>query len=102
MHSSGTLPVIVLTTIVFSSAFGSAQAASYRDVAGVQPGHVTWIYRQPDTASPRVGYLKAGALRVRTIGCKRLPAGGWCRVMRRGTRGWVQDRYLKADNLMRG
>lgn len=80
-----------------------AGAAEYRSVVGVRPGHVAWVYRQPDAASPHVAYLKAGASRIRTTGCRRLAAGGWCRVTVRGTRGWVQDRFLRAGGgVMRG
>ena len=93
---------LALAAAVCCSAIGGAEAATYRSVTGVRAGHVVWMYRHPDTASPRVGYLKAGALQVRTVGCKRLAAGGWCRVVRRGTRGWVQDRFLKADTVMQG
>lgn len=102
MRPSRILCRLVPVLLVASAMAGSAEAAAYRNVANVRPGHVAWIHAQPDAASPRVGYLKAGALRVRTVGCRQLVGGGWCRVVRRGTRGWIQDRFLKADNLMRG
>lgn len=102
MHPYRTVSRIALTAFVVAVAVRGGEAATYRNVANVQPGHVAWIYRQPDTASPHVDYLKAGALRVHTMSCKRLAAGGWCHVMRRGTSGWVQDRFLKVDNEMRG
>lgn len=79
-----------------------AEAPVYRNVTNVAPGHVAWMYAHPNSASARVGYLKAGALRVRTMNCRHLAKGGWCQVMRRGTRGWVQDRFLKPDTIMRG
>ena len=96
------LRLAVLTGLLCSAALGPAEAAVYRNVGGVSPGHVAWIYRHPDPASQRVGYLKSGALRVRTLRCRKLAEGGWCQVIRRGTRGWVQDRFLKADSVMRG
>lgn len=103
MRSSSTpFRMITAVAIVFATLAGHAEAATYRSIANVKPGHVAWIYRQPDVASPRVGYLKSGAFRIRTLGCKQLAAGGWCQVMRRGTRGWVQDRFLKAGTTMRG
>lgn len=102
MRPSRTLSRFALAVLVSSATAGGAEAAVYRNVANVKPGHVAWIYRHPDAASAHVGYLKAGALRVRTVGCRQLAAGGWCQVIRRGTRGWVQDRFLKADNVMRG
>lgn len=66
------------------------------------PSITARIHRRPDAASTHVGHLKASAQRVRTMGCERLAADGWCRVMGRGTDGWVQDRFLPADNVMRG
>lgn len=96
-----------LSGVALLSALGSlavpaaAQAATYRDVANVAAGHVAWIHLHPTAASPRVGYLEAGALRVRTSQCKQLAKAGWCRVTRRGTRGWVQDRFPRPDRLMR-
>ena len=102
MRPSRTLSRLVLAALVSSAAASSAEAAVFRNVANVRPGHVAWIYSQPDSSSRKLGYLKAGALRVQTLGCQRLAAGGWCHVVRRATRGWVQDRFLKADNLMRG
>ena len=100
--STSPLRPLVLAGLLCSAALGPAEAATFRNVANVAPGHVAWIYRHPDPASQRVGYLKAGALRVRTTSCMKLAKGGWCQVMRRGTRGWVQDRFLKADDVMRG
>lgn len=93
---------LALAGLLSAAALSPAEAASFRDVAGVAPGHVAWIYRHPDPASRRVGYLKAGALRVLTTHCARSADGGWCQVMRRGTRGWVRDRFLKAASVMRG
>ncbi len=83
-------------------AAGSAEAASFRRVVNVAPGHVAWIHRAPDSASPRVGYLKAGVTNVQTLGCRSFAKGGWCHVQRRGTRGWVRDRFLGAGAVLRG
>ena len=93
---------LVLLACMFCAALGTAEAAGYRTVTHVRPGHVAWIYLHPDVASPHVGYLRADALHVRTSGCRTVVLGGWCRVMRRGTRGWVQDRFLKPETVMRG
>lgn len=93
--------LVLLAGLGLVTANGVAEASTFRNVTNVAPGHVAWIHLHPNAASPRVGYLKAGALRVRTTLCKRLAKGGWCQVTRRGTRGWVQDRFLMPDRLMR-
>lgn len=93
--------LVLAAGLALTAAPGAADAATFRNVTGVAPGHVAWIHLHPNAQSPRVGYLKAGALRIRTMNCKRLAKGGWCQVMRRGTRGWVQDRFLMPDRLMR-
>ena len=94
--------LLAAAALLGSLAAGSAEAATYRRVVAVAPGHVAWIHRSPDGASQRVGYLKSGTLRVLTFGCRKLANGGWCHVERRGTRGWVQDRYLAPGAVMRG
>lgn len=95
-------PLLPCLAAVICLAAGSAEAASYRRVVNVAPGHVAWLHRTPDPAAARVGYLKAGATNVRTLGCRKLAKGGWCRVERHGTRGWVQDRYLATGAVLRG
>ena len=88
---------------LLATAASPAGAAEYRSVQGVRPGHVAWVYRHPDAQSPHVAFLRPGASRVRTNACRKLVTGGWCRVTVRGTRGWVQDRFLKASaGMMRG
>ncbi|RYB02446.1 SH3 domain-containing protein [Lichenibacterium ramalinae] len=93
---------LLLAPILAPLGASPAEAATYRRVIAVAPGHVAWMHRAPDPASPKVGYLKSGALRVVTLGCRKLAKGGWCRVERRGTRGWVRDRYLATGAVMRG
>ena len=94
--------LLLAAALLGSLAAGPAEAAMYRRVVAVAPGHVAWIHRSPDGASQRVGYLRSGTLRVLTFGCRKLAKGGWCHVERRGTRGWVQDRYLATGAVMRG
>ena len=95
-------PLAVVAGLFCAVAAGSAEAATYRRLVNVAPGHVAWMHRSPDRASPRVGYIKAGALRVHTLACRKLAKGGWCHVERRGTRGWVKDRFLASGAIMRG
>ncbi len=101
MRPSRILFRTAFVALASSVAFASADATTYRGITNVRPGHVAWIYRDPDVGSPHVGYLKAGDLQVRTLACRHLAKGGWCHVMSRGTRGWVQDRFLKAAHVMR-
>ena len=98
-----TLPSLAVVAGLFcAAAAGPADAAAYRRLVNVAPGHVAWMHRSPDPASPRVGYIRSGALRVHTLACRRLAKGGWCHVERRGTRGWVRDRFLTAGAILRG
>jgi uncharacterized protein YraI len=94
------LPRTLALAVLLAAGFAPARAAEYRAVRGLRPGHVAWVYRQPDVASPRVAYLRAGNGHVRTTGCRKLAAGSWCRVVVRGTRGWVQDRFLRAGGAV--
>ena len=95
-------PLLPCLAAVLCLAAAPGEAATYRKVVNVAPGHVAWIHRAPDPASPHIGYLKAGAANVQTLGCRKLAKGGWCRVERHGTRGWVQDRYLATGAVLRG
>ena len=103
LRSSPALSRTFALAALLAAVAGPAGAAEFRSVQGVRPGHVAWVYRQPDAASARVAYLRAGASHIRTTGCRKLAAGGWCHVTVRGTRGWVQDRFLRAGGgVMRG
>lgn len=98
-----TFPSLAVAAGLFCAlAAGPAEAATYRKLVNVAPGHVAWMHRSPDPAAPRVGYIRSGALRVHTLACRKLAKGGWCHVERQGTRGWVQDRFLAPGAIMRG
>ncbi len=79
----------------------AAMGSVYKDVGGVAPGHVAWMHAGPGLSYQHVGYLQANATHVRTTNCGHLATDNWCQVHYRGTRGWVQDRFLRANTIMR-
>ncbi len=92
------LPSAVLFT-VFGGVSLAAQSASYAKVTGLPVGRVIWVRSKP--SAKRVGFLPATARHIRSYGCRRSVASGWCQVRYRGTRGWVSKRYLKPDTAQR-
>ncbi len=99
------LPSLVLAAAILVAAPGgvslAAQSASYVKVTGLPVGRVVWVRSKPVPSAKRVGFLPATARHIRSYGCERLVASGWCQVRYRGTRGWVSKRYLKPDTAQR-
>ena len=91
---------ILLSPIATHSGFAGPGTSLVR-VTGLAAGRVLWIRAKPSASAKRIGFLPSTARHIRSQGCGRSVASGWCKVHYRGTHGWVFKRYLKPDDRRR-
>ncbi|WP_425350531.1 SH3 domain-containing protein [Methylorubrum extorquens] len=105
LRATAKMTLLALATASLVAASGgvgaAAQNASYVKVTGLSAGHVVWVRSEPMSSAKKLGFLPAKARHIRSYGCMRLAASGWCEVRYRGTRGWVSKHYLKPDTAQR-
>lgn len=100
---------------VAPSALADADGPDYFRVAGVKPGSVVNVRRDPAPSAPKVGELPHDADGIMNLGCKgglsfaewekATPARRaaarferWCRISYRGLTGWVAGWLLAEGN----
>ena len=103
---------LLMSAVAIAISFGGLALAADRaeaaptqrmvNASNIKPGHVAWIRSGPGIAYSKVGYLRAVSRHIRTMECKLVARDTWCHVEFRGTRGWVQDHYLRAPHVMSG
>lgn len=73
-------------------------AAKFWAVAGVPPGGVLPVYKEPGVEASRIGKLTHDAAGLPNLGCRMEGGARWCRVRLDGQveqEGWVSGRYLR-------
>ena len=87
---------IAIIVIAISSLSATADGPDYFSVYGIKANDVLWMHNRPDYHSRRMLGIPPSANCLMNFGCK----NRWCLVSYRGTRGWVNGRYLTEGNCL--
>jgi len=108
--------IIILILISSSFSFAEAGGPDYWRVQGVASNDVLWMHPKPDYRSKRIGKIPYNATCIKHLKCTGYMSFGeyqqlspreqdrlkyrskWCKVVYRGTVGWVNAKFLREGN----
>lgn len=108
--------IVTLYCVPFTeSALATADGPDFYAVTGVAPDDVLNIHTEPSASSSKIGEIPHNGRKVKNLGCKDGASlqqwlsmsdserqiavrKRWCKILYRGTEGWVAGSFLKEDS----
>jgi hypothetical protein len=117
LHILARIPSLVAGIILTTIAPLAEEGAARFTVTGVAPNDVLHVRDVPSADSRSIGTIPPAAHGLQNLGCLRKQASLddwmrmtaaqradakmlWCRVVYKGTVGWVAGRFLKRDSAL--